>query len=181
MYYAILREASTFFSDAGPEALNRDLLRDEFFSGILETLAHHLTTDALGLQSFEYVVSQKIGLSVVAASEDIQHQITELWPSMEGNMRLGQQRETGDAMRFKLMKARPQIGESRYLHCISHKIVQKLPGIDFVLIAAVKLHHQVVSVRPRILDQELPFHGPNPPFTNFGRESPPFHATPLFG
>jgi len=81
---------STFFGDECREGLYRDLFREVIFSGIFETLAHHLSTDALGSQSFEYMGSQEIGLSVIAASKNIQNQVTELRPSVERNMRLGQ-------------------------------------------------------------------------------------------
>jgi hypothetical protein len=59
------------------------------FSEVLESLAHHLVVDAPGMQPFEEVVGQLVSLGLVAASEDVQNQVTIFRPGMEGNMGLG--------------------------------------------------------------------------------------------
>jgi hypothetical protein len=55
----------------------------------LETLAINLTTDTGGLQALHEVVGQPVRLVVIAASENIQNQVTIFRPGMEGNMGLG--------------------------------------------------------------------------------------------
>jgi len=110
------------------------------------------------------MVGQPFGLVLVPASEDIQNHVAEFRPSMEGYMRLGQERETRDPVWLELVEPGTQVGESRFFHRRLDEIVEKSAGIDLFLIAAEEFQHQVISIRPRILDQELPFHGQNPPF-----------------
>ena len=77
---------------------------------------------------------------------------------------MGQKGETRDPMGLELMEPGPEIGKPGFFYRTLDEIVEISTGIDLSRIAAVKFHHQVVSIRPRILDQELPFRGQNPPF-----------------
>jgi hypothetical protein len=150
------------------------------FGDILITLAQNLPVDPVGAQAFQEMVGQMVGLLLVTASEDIQNQIAVLRPGMQRNVGLGEQGKSRDALGVELMKPGAQIGESNLFYRALYDLMEKFTGIDLFLFAAVQLEHEMVSVRPRILDQELPFHGQSLPYVKIwlGRFSPLF-PTPL--
>jgi hypothetical protein len=60
----------------------KELLR----SWILITLANHVATDAGRSQLIQELVGQTIGLILIPASENVQNQVAEFRPGMEGYM-----------------------------------------------------------------------------------------------
>jgi hypothetical protein len=125
----------------------------------LETLAQNLTVDPTGSQALEKMVGQTIGLFLVTASKDIQNQVTILRPGVQGDVGLGQKGKARDPLGVELMKPRAQVGQPNLFYCGFNGLMEKFTGINLIRFAAVQFKHQMISIRPRILDQELPFHG----------------------
>ncbi len=55
-------------------------------SWVLETFPHGVGTDAGRLQFFDEMIRQPVGLILVSASENVQNEVAEFRPGMEGNM-----------------------------------------------------------------------------------------------
>ena len=55
-------------------------------SGVFEAFSHDVRTDAGRLQIFDEMVGQPIGLLLIPASENVQNQVAEFRPGMEGNV-----------------------------------------------------------------------------------------------
>jgi hypothetical protein len=125
----------------------------------LETLSQNLTVDPRRSQAFEEMVGQTIGLFLVTASKDIQNQVAVLRPGVQGNVGLGQKGKARDPLGVELMKPGAQVGQPNLFYCGFNGLMEKFTGINLIRLAAVQFKHQMISIRPRILDQELPFHG----------------------
>jgi hypothetical protein len=146
----------------------------------LKTLAQNLAVDPAGAQALEEMVGQEVSLFLVAASEDIQNQVAILRPGVERNVGLGQEGKTRDSLGFELMKPGAQIGEADFFYGDFYGLMEEFTGINLFRLAAVEFQHQVISIRPRIFDQELPFHGRTLPYAQiWAGKLLPFFATPL--
>jgi hypothetical protein len=106
-------------------------------SWVLKTLPHHVGTDAGRSQFFDDMVGQPISLILIPASENVQNQVTEFRPGMEGNVRLGQKGEPRDPVGLELMEPGPEIGKPGFFYRTLDEIVEISTGIDLFRIAAI--------------------------------------------